>query len=257
MAYHVQGRNVTFSRRNHQIRPNLLHQHNPILHPGWPDTKKLEWDRYSSVRYPGCPMGHTVGQVKVPLKMGFFTFFSFLSRYFRFSCFPNVSLVVPNKFYRWYVRKRLSGPSRKAKITQMTAVSLMIESTYRGAWLAPKKVMKHFRSPSEYFKMRRSSRMKARKRGHQSQTAKIKEVERGVQNQVEVCKETLIKKSILKETKVRRLVGRWCRMNYKKQIKLHFSVWLKKVRMSKSSKLLGNLSDDRNITDFWLLHLRL
>jgi hypothetical protein len=50
--------------------------------------------------------------------------------------------------------------------------------------------------------------MKARKRGHQSQTAKIKEVERGVQNQVEVCKETLIKKSILKETKVRRLVGR-------------------------------------------------
>ena len=75
MAYHVQRQNVTFSRRNNQIKPNVLHQHDCILHPGWPDTLKLKWDRYFSVQQPGCPMGHTTGQVKVPLKMGFFSFF--------------------------------------------------------------------------------------------------------------------------------------------------------------------------------------
>ena len=92
MAYHVQRQNVTFSRRNNQIKPNLLHQHDCILHPGWPDTLKLKWDRYFSVQQPGCPMGHTTGQVKVPLKMGFFSFFLADSAIFWFLTLPSCLL---------------------------------------------------------------------------------------------------------------------------------------------------------------------
>jgi hypothetical protein len=72
--YDMQGRNVIFSTSNHQIKPNLLQRHDPILHPRCSDTLKLKWDIYIFVKYLGCPLGQHMGQVKVPLKMRFFRF---------------------------------------------------------------------------------------------------------------------------------------------------------------------------------------